>query len=130
MVLNDSLANALSMISHYEIVGKKEVLVKPVSKIIRQVLGILNKYGYVGDYEQIEDGRGGYLKLNLLGKVNKCGVIKPRFPVTLDDYEYREKQFLPAKGMGILLVSTNQGVMSHQEASSKKLGGVLLAYCY
>lgn len=130
MAINDTLANALSMIPQYERLGKKELLIKPMSKIMKQVLDVLNKEGYTGTYEQIGDGRGGYLKLNLIGNVNNCGVIKPRYPVTLTEYETREKQFLPAKGMGILVVSTNQGIMTHAEAQSKKLGGVLLAYCY
>jgi|GEM_PF-2562576 small subunit ribosomal protein S8 len=38
--------------------------------------------------------------------------------------------FLPSKDIGILVVTTNQGVMSHKEASAKGLGGKLLGYVY
>jgi len=37
---------------------------------------------------------------------------------------------LPAKGFGIILVSTNQGILVHSQAREKNLGGRLLAYCY
>ena len=128
--MNDSLANALSLISQHENIGKREVDVKPLSKTIKLIFDLLNKEGYLGSYEETGDGRGGYLKVNLIGRINKCGAIKPRFPVKITDYEMREKQFLPAKGFGFLIVSTSQGIMTHLEAVEKGLGGVLLAYCY
>jgi len=68
--------------------------------------------------------------LNLTGNINKCGAIKPRFPVTIMDYEKFERRYLPAKNFGILMVSTSKGIMTHEEAKKKGLGGVLIAYCY
>jgi small subunit ribosomal protein S8 len=41
-----------------------------------------------------------------------------------------EKRYLPALGMGYMMVSTNQGVMIHSEAREKGLGGTLLAFIY
>ena len=41
-----------------------------------------------------------------------------------------ERQFLPAYTMGILLVSTSKGIMSHHEARTEGLGGVLVGYVY
>ena len=46
------------------------------------------------------------------------------------NYEKYEKRFLPAKGFGILIVSTPKGLMTHEEARKKKLGGVLIVYVY
>ena len=68
--------------------------------------------------------------LDLIGKLNKCGTIKPRHSVTLNDYEKFEKRFLPARNFGVLLVSTSQGLMTHIQAKDKKIGGKLIAYCY
>ncbi|MBW2968461.1 30S ribosomal protein S8 [Candidatus Woesearchaeota archaeon] len=130
MSLNDPLSNALSKILNHEHVGKKECVIKPTSKVIKKVLDIMNDEGYVGKYEEVEDGRGNYLKINLLGSINKCGAIKPRFSVVVDDYEKFEQRFLPAKDFGILLVTTSQGIMTHYKAKEKKIGGKLLAYCY
>ena len=120
----------MSKILNFEKVGKRECVIKPMSKIIKKVLEILNTEGYLGKYEEVEDGRGNYLRLNLLGNINKCGSIKPRFVVKLDGYEKFEKRFLPSKDFGLLIVSTSQGIMTHYKAKEKKIGGRLLAFCY
>ena len=130
MSMNDSLANALSLLSQHEGIGRREVNVKPSSKTIKIIFDLLNKEGYLGSYEEVNDGRGGYLKVNLIGRINKCGAIKPRFSVKITDYEMREKQFLPAKGFGFLIISTSEGIITHLEAVEKGLGGILIAYCY
>ena len=130
MSLNDSLANALEQITKYDSLGMSVVLIKPKSKMIMSVLKILHEKGYVGSYEIVEDNKGGHLKLHLLKKINGCGVIKPRYPVGLEDYEKTEKRYLPAKDFGVVIVSTPNGLMTHDEAIAKKIGGVLIAYCY
>jgi small subunit ribosomal protein S8 len=126
----DPLANALNHLSNCERVGKKVAYIKPASKLIGRVLKVMQDYGYVGEFEFIEDGRAGIFKVELIGKINKCGAIKPRFPVKKLGYEKFEKRYLPARDFGILIVSTTQGVMSHEEAKKKGLGGRLLAYVY
>ena len=130
MALNDPLANVLSKILNCENVNRKELHISPTSKVIKKVLDIMNDKKYVGTYALLKDNRGEILKLNLLGKINKCGVIKPRFAVKNNGFEKFEKRFLPAKGFGILIVSTPQGIMAHEEAKEKNLGGKLLAYVY
>ena len=130
MALNDTLSNAMSKVQNYEKVGKKELLIKPTSSIIKKVFDILNAEGYIGKYEETDDGRGKYLKLNLLGNINECGSIKPRFAVKLSDYEKFEKRFLPAKDFGVLIVSTSKGMMTHYKAKENKIGGKLVAFCY
>ena len=78
-MLNDPLAAALAKVLNAERVGKREVVIKPASQIIKQVFTLMNDRNFIGSYEEIEDGKGGLLKINLLGNINKCGVIKPRF---------------------------------------------------
>ena len=129
-MLNDPLANALSKIMNYEKKGQKVCLIKQGSKVTKEVFRIMNEGQYIGEFTPIEDGKGGILKLNLLGKINKCGVIKPRTPIKSEDFEKFEKRYLPAKDFGILIISTSQGMMTHIEAKKKRLGGVLVAYCY
>ena len=130
MSLNDPLANMFSQVINCEKTGKEFCTIKPASKIMKKVLDIMREKMYVGSYEEIEDGKGGFLKINLLGKINKCGVIKPRFAVKIEGIEKFEKRFLPAKNFGILILSTNQGIMTNQEMMKKKIGGRLLGYCY
>jgi len=129
-MLNDPLAAALCKILNAEKVGKREVLIKPASAIMKKVLTIMNEQNLVGGFELVEDGKGGIIKLNLLGNINKCGVIKPRFSTKKLGYEKWEKRYLPAKDFGIIIVSTPKGVMTHIEAKEKGFGGKLLAYCY
>jgi small subunit ribosomal protein S8 len=129
-MLNDSLASALSNITNAEKIGRSECIYRICSKLIISILNILNKESYIGKYEIINDSKGKFLKINLLGKINRVGVIKPRFSVKKDNFEKFEKRFLPAKDFGILIVSTSKGIMTHNEAKEKKIGGKLLAYCY
>ena len=130
MVLNDPLANTMSLLAQHEKIGRKEVIIKPKSNMIKAVLKILHNEGYVGKFEEIEDGKGGYIKIHLIGKINNCGVIKPRFSIKAEQFEINEKRYLPAKGFGIIIVSTSKGLMIHDEAIQKKIGGALIAYCY
>jgi len=129
-MLNDPLANVLSYINNHEKLGRKEILVANNSKLIRKALSILQDNSYIGEFSEIEDGKGKLLKIFLLGNINKVGVIKPRFNVKKDDFEKFEKRYLPAKDFGIIIVSTSQGMMTHIEAKEKSIGGRLLCYCY
>ena len=81
-MMHDTIASALSNILNADKVGKEFCLVKPHSKMLKEVLTIMDNQGYIGSFEVINDGRGDIIKVNLIGKVNKCGAIKPRFSVT------------------------------------------------
>lgn len=129
-MLNDPLANVMSLILNNELIGESECFIKPISKVIKEVLKVMKENGYVGEFKEVEDSRGNYLKLSLIGGINKCGVIKPRYSVKNNNFENFERRYLPAKNVGILFVSTPRGIMTHYDAKSKKTGGRLLAYCY
>ena len=130
MALNDTLANTLSNILNAEKKGKFVYIAKPASKMIKNVLNILHQRNYLGSLKIMEDSRGGSIEVNLIGNINKCGVIKPRFSIKCDEFEKFEKRFLPAKNFGILIVSTPNGLITHHEAKQQKIGGRLIAYCY
>ncbi|MEM0369308.1 MAG: 30S ribosomal protein S8 [Pyrobaculum sp.] len=130
MVMLDILSNALTMIKNAEVVGKRQVVIWPVNKLTYYVLRVLQRYGYVGEIEYVDDGRGGKYIVQLLGKINDISPIKPRYPVKYREIVQWEQKFLPARQIGILIISTSQGVMSHLEAKERKIGGVLLAYVY
>lgn len=129
-MLNDPLANVMSLILNNEVIGKSDCLIKPVSKIVKEILRVMKDNGYVGGFKEVEDSRGNYISLTLTGNINKCGVIKPRYSVKSNNFENFERRYLPAKDVGILLLSTPKGIMTHYDAKSKKTGGRLLAYCY
>lgn len=129
-MLNDPLANAFSKIMNAEMTEKTQVILKPVSKLLSKMLEIIQDKRYIGNFKFINDGKGGFVKLELIGKINKCKVIKPRYAVKQNGFEKFEKRYLPAKDFGLIFVSTPKGVMTHIEAKEKKLGGRLLAYIY
>jgi len=129
-MLNDPLANALSVILNAEKVGKKECIIKPASKVIEKIFEIMKDNLYIGDFKKTDTRQGTYITLSLISKINKCGVIKPQYFVKNNNYEKFEKRYLPAKGFGIIIVSTSKGIMTQEEAKKQKIGGKLFAYIF
>jgi len=129
-MMQDLINDAITSIRNSVRVGKSECTVRPTSKLLVEILKVFQKEGYIGEFEQTDDGRGGFIKIQLSKMINKCGIVKPRFPVRRDNYAKWEKRFLPASDFGVLVVSTPKGVMSHKEAKEKGHGGRLLAYIY
>jgi len=130
MPATNILANLFSSLQNAEMRNKKECVIIPASNLASEVLRVLQKRRYIGEFEFIDDGVGGKLRVQLLGRINKCGVISPRFPVRALKLVQWEHRYLPAVGVGTLIVSTSQGVMSHVEAQEKKIGGRLVGYVY
>lgn len=125
----DLLSDVLSAIKNGDNSGKEHTIT-PYSKLVKNVLFILQKHKYIGEFEYIDDNRGGKFKIQLIGKINNCRAIKPRYNANLEDFEKFEKRFLPASGMGFIIVSTSKGLMTHTEAKEKNIGGTLLGYVY
>jgi small subunit ribosomal protein S8 len=126
----DTLANGLTTIMNNEMRRKRECVINTASKLLGRVLRVMQLNGYIGEFEFVDDGRSGKFRVQLLGRVNKCGAIKPRIPVSLKEIENWEKRFLPSRDIGVLVVSTSQGVLSHREVKERKIGGRLLAFVY
>ena len=124
------LANLFVTLYNNEVRRKRECTILPTSKLGIEVLKTLQKDGYIGEFEHVEDKRGGKFEVKLLAKITKCGAISPRFKVKKDEYSFWEQQYLPSYDRGMLLVTTNQGVMSHHDAMSKGIGGLLIGYVY
>jgi len=126
----DTLANGLTTIINNEMRNKRECIISPASKLLGRVLRIMQLNGYIGEFEFIDDGCSGKFKVQLLGRINKCGAIKPRFSIRIEEFENWEKKFLPSREIGILVISTPKGVLSHKEAKEKSIGGKILAFIY
>ncbi len=126
---NDLLADALNSIKTHEMFCKPACEVKP-SKLVRETLKILQRKGFIGDFEFVDDGKNGYFKIKLLGRVNQCSAVKPRFAVKKSEWNEWEGKYLPGVGFGMFVVSTPQGLMTNDEAKEKGLGGRLIAYVY
>jgi small subunit ribosomal protein S8 len=126
----DTLANGLTTVINNEMRNKHECIISPASKLLGRVLRIMQLNGYIGEFEFVDDGRSGKFKVQLMGRINKCGAIRPRFSVRMDGFEEWEKKFLPSRDVGLLVISTSNGVLSHEEAREKHIGGKLLAFIY
>ncbi|KAH0502861.1 40S ribosomal protein S15a [Microtus ochrogaster] len=101
MVRMNVLADALKSINNAEKRGKRQVLIRPCSKVIVRFLTVMMKHGYIGEFEIIDDHRAGKIVVNLTGRLNKCGVISPRFDVQLKDLEKWQNNLLPSRQFGL-----------------------------
>ncbi len=108
---------------------RKKVIINPASKLLQRVLRIFQANAYIGEFERYDDGRRGKFKIALLGKINECAALM-RLNYKINQFEALERRLLPAPGLGIIVLTTNQGIMTMKEAEEKKIGGMTLCYIY
>jgi len=122
----DVIADTLNNVMNAKKAGKKVVVVKRFSKLLLNVLEIAKKLDYIEDYKT--DGTD--LEIEIGEGLNKCGAIKPRYTVAKEKLDRYLRRYLPAFNLGVVIVSTNKGLMTHQEVLEKNIGGCLVAYFY
>ena len=124
----DPIADMLTRIRNVNRVGRRMVLI-PRSKICTGIAQVLKAEGYIEEFDSIDDGRQGQIRVKLKYSLSGEKVIhtidrksKPGCRV------YRKVDDLPRvlNGMGIVVVSTSKGVMSDREAREQNVGGELL----
>uniref|UniRef100_A0A6A7GC75 Ribosomal protein S8 n=1 Tax=Hirondellea gigas TaxID=1518452 RepID=A0A6A7GC75_9CRUS len=130
MVLISVLANTMKSIVNAERRGRKQVLIRPSSKVIICFLKVMQREGYIGDFTVIDDKRRGKIVINLNGRINKCGVISPRYDVSLKKLDSVSQMLLPARQFGCVILTTSAGILTHKEAMRKKVSGKLLGYFF
>ncbi|XP_071948696.1 small ribosomal subunit protein uS8 [Antedon mediterranea] len=130
MVRMNVLADALRSICNAEKRGKRQVMIRPSSKVIVKFLTVMMKHGYIGEFEIIDDHRSGKIVVNLNGRINKCGVISPRFDVSIKSVEQWTNNLLPSRQFGFLVLTTSCGIMDHEEARRKHVGGKILGFFF
>ena len=126
---HDLLADAMSILKNAETTGKNKCIISPISKLIISSIDIMKTEGFIKSFKIIENSKGGNIEVELIGRINQCRAIKPRHSVKKDNYAKFEKRYLPAADIGILIVSTPQGIKSHKDLKNIS-GGILLAYIY
>ena len=124
------LADALKSIINAEKRGKRQVLIRPSSKVVLRFLRLMQKHGYIGEFEVIDDHRSNKIVIDLNGRLNKCGVISPRFDISLVELDKLTTNLLPSRQFGYVVLTTTFGILDHEEARKKHTGGKLLGFFY
>jgi Ribosomal protein S8 len=123
---HDITADVLNQIMNCKKAKKPYCEVSKYSKFLINVLDIAKQKDYI-DYSLNEKDK----KLRItIKKVNECKAIKPRFNVEVNEIDKYVRRFLPARNFGIILISTSSGLMIHENAYKKNVGGSLIAYFY
>lgn len=122
---HDVIADALNKIMNAKRSRKSSVSIRAHSKLLLSVLAIAKLRGYIKHYAL--ENRVLTVELD---NINGCKAIKPRTVVHARELDVYVRRYLPAKDIGIIIVSTSQGLMTHQTAQEKNLGGSLIAYFY
>jgi len=130
MVKTSVLNDALNAINNAEKSGKRQVLIRPSSKVIIKFLAVMQRHGYIGEFEEVDDHRNGKIVIQLNGRINKTGVISPRYNVQLRDLEKWVVNLLPSRQFGYVVLTTSAGIMDHEEARRKHVAGKILGFFY
>lgn len=120
----DVVSDALNQIMNAKKAGKKSVELKKHSNLLRNILDIAKESHYL-DYS-IDKNQ---MKVEIKN-INEIKAIKPRFTVSKKKIANYVRRFLPARDFGMVLVSTNKGLMRHYDAEKQNIGGCLIAYIF
>ncbi|MFT3786585.1 MAG: 30S ribosomal protein S8 [Tepidisphaeraceae bacterium] len=124
----DPIADMLTRIRNANRVGRKQVLINK-SKICVGIAEVLKGEGYIEDFDQVDDGRQGQLRVKLRYSLDGDKVIHEITRVSKPGRRvYSAVESLPKvmNGMGIAVVSTSKGVLSDRQARESNVGGELL----
>ena len=131
MVMTDPIADMLTRIRNANH-AKHESVTMPASRLKLEILAVLKNEGYISEYEKVEDGKQGIIKVTLKYN-NKDRVIKGIKKISKPGLRvYAKSSELPKvlNGLGVAIISTSNGIMTDREARSKKLGGEVIAFVW
>lgn len=124
---HDVVADGLNMIKNANNAGKETIKIGRISNLFIEILKIMKQEGVVKKYKINPKDKSVEVSV---GDLADCKAIKPRFTVNSSQIEKYRRRYLPARNLGVVVVSTNKGLMTHQEAQEEGIGGSLIAYFY
>ena len=128
MSLSDPIADMLTRIRNAARINKNEVNIK-ASNICEGIASVLKKEGYIEDFDRIDDGNQGILRVTLKYDQDGRAIINEIKRVSKPGCRiYSSVDELPhvLAGMGIAVVSTSSGVMSDRSCREANVGGEIL----
>ena len=128
MSLSDPIADMLTRIRNASRVRRENVSVK-ASKVCQGVAQVLKDEGYILEYDRIDDGKQGLIRVELKYTPEGDPVINTITRVSKPGCRvYNGKDDLPRVmgGLGIAIVSTSQGVISDRKCRQENVGGELI----
>jgi len=128
MSLSDPIADMLTRIRNASNVGRQEVSIK-ANKVCQGVAQVLKEEGYIVDYDRIDDGKQGLIRVVLKYTPEGDPVINAIQRVSKPGCRvYNGKEGLPRVmgGLGVAIVSTSKGVMSDRKCRQENVGGELI----
>jgi small subunit ribosomal protein S8 len=131
MVMTDPIADMLTRIRNANQM-KHATVSMPASRLKLEILNVLKNEGYISEYEKIEDGKQGIIKVTLK-YVEKTRVIKGLKRISKPGLRvYAKSSELPKvlNGLGVAIISTSNGIMTDREARQQKLGGEVIAFVW
>ena len=132
MQITDPIADMLTRIRNAN-TAKHETVDIPASNMKKAIAEILNNEGYIKDYQIIEDGKQGVIRVTLKYTSNKEKVISGIKRISKPGLRmYAPADELPRvlKGLGIAIISTSKGIMTDKEARKLHVGGEVLAFVW
>jgi|SRR3989344_6576223 len=121
----DIVSDGLNRIMNAKLAGQTSVTLKHHSKFLQNLLAIGKLKNYIKEYSVTPKG----LFVEFSG-LHKCKAVKPRYIVKSKDIDKYVRRYLPARGIGTVVISTSKGLVTHQTAQEKGIGGSIVAYFY
>ena len=132
MQISDVIADMLTRIRNAND-AKHETVDVPASNFKKAIAEILLEEGYIKNYQIVEDGKQGIIRVTLKYVGNKQKVIHGLRRVSkpgLRIYSNCEDMPKVMNGLGIAIVSTSKGVMTDKKARLANVGGEILAFVW
>ena len=132
MQITDSIADLLTRIRNAN-TAKQPTVDIPASNMKKAIVQILVDEGYIKNYQMIDDGKQGVIRVTLKYGQNKSQVITGLRRVSKPGLRiYSSCADMPKvmKGLGIAIVSTPKGVMTDKKARELNVGGEVLAFVW
>lgn len=132
MQITDPIADMLTRIRNAS-AAKHATVDIPASNMKKAIAQILVDEGYIKNFQIMNDGGQGVIKITLKYTQNKEQVIKGLRRVSKPGLRvYVGAEDLPRvlKGLGIAIISTSKGVMTDRKARVDNVGGEVLAFVW